>query len=147
MKIKVLLTSLLLLFCVMNSFGADGCLIAGRVYINPPPACSNCPANSEGWSGGTNYIVFSNAATECNSNPYKSSQYIKVGEITNRNTSFGNNSCYTTSGGSGFTSGTAVSYPRFYNCPIDDYILMLVIPIVALCFYEMRKYNLISALS
>ncbi|MFC4209753.1 hypothetical protein ACFOWA_01085 [Pedobacter lithocola] len=130
MKIGILLLALLCLNTLV--FAADGCQVGtgpfSRVYITKTTRCTLCPSNSEPFTNGSNYIVFSNVATECNSTPYTpSTQYVKTGELTPRITSFGNSLCFTTNG-IGFTNGNAVNYVRVYNCPIDDYAWLLLFP-------------------
>lgn len=146
MNLKALLIFLFSVFSYCEGFAANGCQIGtgsgSRVFINPTTPCSTCPNNSEPWSGGTNYIVFSNAATECNSSPYNNVgvQYVKIGQIPSRNTAFGNSLCYTTNG-VGFTPGLAVTYTSVYNCPFDDHFLLMAIP---LFFMMLKKRKPIS---
>lgn len=135
MKLSVLLTLFLMIVTYIHSFAANGCQIGSgsgsRVYITTSTQCSLCPSNREPWSNGSNYIVFSNAATECNSSPYNNVnvRYIKTGQISVRTTSFGNTLCYVTDGLT-YTSGTAVSYPTYYNCSLDGYFFLLAIPVI-----------------
>lgn len=149
MKLKVLLVFLLSISCFSEGFAANGCQIGtgsgSRVFINTTTQCGTCPNNIESWSGGTNYIVFSNAATECNSSPYNNVavQYVKVGQIPSRTTAFGNTSCYTTSG-TGYTLGVAVTYTSIYNCPLDNYFLLMAIPLIFIGFKSVGKNNLAS---
>ena len=144
MKLKVILTPLILSFFFIKSFAANGCRVNGRVFITTTSQCSACPNNREPWTNGPNYIIFSDAATECNSAPYNNVgvQYVKVGQVATRTNAFANTSCYTTDG-SGYTLGTSVSYVRFYNCPLDDYIWMLILPLCAFGLCIVRKRNLL----
>ena len=113
-----------------------------RIYINTATQCGICPSSREPWSNGSNYIVFTNAATECDSSPYNniSVQYVKTGQISSRTNAFGNTLCYVTNGVT-YTSGTSVSYTTVYNCPLDEYLFLIAIPLIIITLTNARKYN------
>lgn len=157
MKLGVLLVSIIILFSLSESFAASGCQRGtgplSIVFIIPTTkpssaACSTCPNNGDYWTNGSNYIVFSNSAVECNSSPYNSpsTQYVKTGELTLRTTAFNNNICYTTDGTT-WAIGRAVTYTKVYNCPLDDYIFLLILPFGAFGFHYMRKRILLNLAS
>jgi hypothetical protein len=135
MKSRAFLILLSVILVYSSSFAANGCQIGSgsgsRVYINTSTQCGICPGTREPWSNGSNYIVFSNAATECNSSPYNNVnvQYIKTGQISPRINAFGNTLCYVTDGFT-YTFGTSVSYITYYNCPLGDYFFLLAIPLI-----------------
>jgi hypothetical protein len=149
MKSKAFLSLLSLILVYSSSFAANGCQIGSgsgsRVYINTSSPCALCPGTREPWSNGSNYIVFSNAATECNSSPYNNVnvQYIKTGQISPRINAFGNTLCYVTDG-STYTFGTSVSYITYYNCPLGDYFFLLAIPLIFIALKHITNMNRLS---
>lgn len=147
MKLNTLLIFLLLIFCYSEGFAANGCQIGSgpgsRIYINTSTQCAICPSGREPWSNGSNYIVFSNTATECNSSPYNNVnvQYIKTGQISPRTNAFGNTLCYVTDGITYTPGGTSVSYTTYYNCPLGDYFFLLVIPLIFIALKRIVNTN------
>jgi len=152
MKLKCLVLFVISLLYYINCNAIPGCQIGtgvlSRVYYNTTLACSGCSAG-EYWTnnGNSNYIVFDNSGSQCNLSQYNSTstEYVKNGELTPRTIS---GSCYITnavSGGSGTRQlGTPVSFLRKYNCPLDDYIWLLILPLGVFGVYYMRKRSILA---
>ncbi|RYF12549.1 MAG: hypothetical protein EOO42_19965 [Flavobacteriales bacterium] len=143
--------SLALFMCVIQSscFGIPGCQLGtgplSRIYYSPTTQCFLCPSGEYWTNNGTsaNYIVFTNAATECNTVQYQSptTEYVKVGEISSR-VPANSATCYVTNGAAfNSTPGTAVNFVRKYNCPIDDYIPYFILAFGFLGFVMIKIGN------
>lgn len=135
MFLKIICSIVFLCILRTTSFGVPGCQIGtgplSRVYYSPTTQCFLCPVGEYWTNNGTsaNYIVFTNAATECNTPQYQSptTEYVKIGEISSR-VPPNNATCYITNGAIlNSTAGTAVNFVRKYNCPIDDCITYFAI--------------------
>ena len=127
MKQKLLL---LLTICLLslNSIADTGCRI---IYQAGTP--------SEFWrvfpsypSASTNYIVY-NSSAQCAGQP-STVQYILRGELAVTGTA-----CSVTGQG----SGRVATYPRYYNCSLDNYITWLILTIGIFSFFLIRRKSLL----
>ena len=102
-----------------------GCQYMGRIYYNrqaTPPNRIYEYYTDEYW------IQFS-SVTNCNSPSNASATYVLSGEVSSRSATGGR--CYVKYSNTN-TQGTAVSFTRTHQCPIDDYIpfvLLLMLPV------------------
>lgn len=116
---------LLFLFTIfsLNCFADSGCRIVfsgGVVRIFP---------TTPDPLGNSNYIVQNNRTTDCIGFT-SSRRYVLSGEITTSTTV-----CTV----SGQPNGLVATYPRYYDCPIDDYLDYSVIIFACTGFVLIRK--------
>lgn len=119
----MLKTIVLILFFISAFYlrsSAQGCRYGGAIYISSP----------SGWYQWTNPV-----SETCGAGATTSTQYARY--ISNVP---GPNTCYIGFWGLGGT-GTLVNY-ALLNCPIDDYLWVLILPLAAFAIYMLRKRNL-----
>jgi len=84
-------------------------------------------------AGNSNYIVQNNHTTDCAGQP-SSRRYVLSGELIS------GGSCNVTGQG----NGTFVTYPRYYNCPIDGHNLILLLTAGGIALMFLRKNTTMS---
>lgn len=136
----------------LRAVATPGCQLGtgsgSRIYINMSTCTGNataCPVG-EYWSPGSNFIVFTDVASECNSPPYNSIsvQYVKTGEITLRNTAYSNNICHLTNGSTQGLQGVSVNYFTVYNCSMDDRCVYLFSLLTFIVFFRLKDKSKID---
>ncbi|WP_029282928.1 hypothetical protein [Pedobacter sp. R20-19] len=141
-KTKKHVYSMLISLCVcalfsQNVHAANGCRYQGRVYYN---RATNPPNNKYEYYTNESWIQFS-SNTSCNSVGNQSATYVLSSTVTNRTAKGGR--CYVNYANT-YTIGSAVTFPRTYQCPIDNLIIYLMIAILPLVYYSFRKQFLIK---